>query len=98
MRLQADPGNMDLQQEEHLEYQAYRESSYLAEVYLQQKSKVTCLRLGDDNSKYFHSVIKHTRLHQSTTQLRDNKGDWQNDPDLIAQVFVNYYNVNAREK
>lgn len=39
LRLQADPGNMELQQEEHLEYQAYRESSYLAEAYLQQKSK-----------------------------------------------------------
>lgn len=83
---------MDLQQKQREVYQQFRKASFLAEIYLQQKSKATWLRLGDDNTKYSHSVIKHRRMKQATTQIRDNKqGNWQIDPDKIARVFVDYY-------
>lgn len=89
--MQADLGNMEIQQDESLKYQTYRKSSCLAEVYLLRKSKVTWLKLGDDNTKYSHFVIKHRKLHLSTTQLGDDRGDWKNDPELVAQVCVDYY-------
>ncbi|XP_070049987.1 uncharacterized protein [Nicotiana tomentosiformis] len=41
-----------------------------------QMSKVTWIRLEDDNTKYFYSVIKHMRLKQATTQLNDSSGLW----------------------
>ncbi|KAH0695977.1 hypothetical protein KY289_013459 [Solanum tuberosum] len=75
-RLQADPSNVQIQMEENIVYQKYRRSSYMAEMYLQQKSKATWIKLGDDNTKYFHSVIKHRRLQQGTTQLKDDQGAW----------------------
>ncbi|WMV47604.1 hypothetical protein MTR67_040989, partial [Solanum verrucosum] len=55
------------------------------------KSKATWIKLDDDNTKYFHSITKHRRLHQGTTQLKDDQGAWQTDPTQIANIFVKYY-------
>ncbi|KAK6795388.1 hypothetical protein RDI58_008841 [Solanum bulbocastanum] len=49
---------------QQLKYEAYHKfqnSSYLAEVFLQQRSKATWIRLGDDNTRYFYSIIKHKK-------------------------------------
>lgn len=35
------------------------------------------------------SNIENSRL--STIQVRDDQGDWKNDPELVAQVSVDYY-------
>ncbi|XP_018624361.1 uncharacterized protein [Nicotiana tomentosiformis] len=92
--LQTGPSNPDLQQEEHEKYQKFRESSYLDEMLLQQKSKATWLRLGDDNTGYFYSIIRHKRLKLATIQLKDDKGGmsdrtWSNCrsvPELLSRV------------
>ncbi|KAK6780205.1 hypothetical protein RDI58_022389 [Solanum bulbocastanum] len=89
--LQAHPSSTEAQQIEKEIYMKFRQSSYLAEMYLQQQSKVTWLRLGDDNTRYFHVVIKYRRLKQTTTQLKIDQGNWQTDPDTIANIFVFYY-------
>ncbi|XP_075078498.1 uncharacterized protein LOC142164565 [Nicotiana tabacum] len=91
VQLQRCPTNVEYQQAEISVYQKFRQSSYLAEVYLQQRSKATRIRLGDDNNKYFHSIIKHRKLKQAITQLKDNSGLWQTDLDTIAGIFVDYY-------
>ncbi|KAG5569700.1 hypothetical protein H5410_059466 [Solanum commersonii] len=49
----------------------YKQSSFLAEFFLQQREKATWIKLGDDN---FYSVIKHKKLKQSTTQLKIGHG------------------------
>ncbi|XP_075091778.1 uncharacterized protein LOC142171947 [Nicotiana tabacum] len=51
-----------------------------------QMSKVTWIRLEDDNTKYFYSVIKHMRLKQATTQLNDSSGVWQINATNIALI------------
>ncbi|XP_049406369.1 uncharacterized protein LOC125870045 [Solanum stenotomum] len=58
---------------------------------IEQRSKATWIRLGDDNTKYFYSVIKHRKLKHATTQLKNNSGVWQNDPAIIANLIVEYY-------
>lgn len=55
-------------------YAQFKHISYLAEVYLQQQSKATWLKLGDDNTGYFLSVLKRRRLKLATTQLKDESG------------------------
>ncbi|XP_070005799.1 uncharacterized protein [Nicotiana sylvestris] len=80
LKLQRDPSNKEVQQ-----------SSHLAEMYPQQRSKATWIKLGDDNTRYFYSIIKHRKLKQSTTQLKDDAGTWQTDPGAIANLFVDYY-------
>ncbi|KAH0636375.1 hypothetical protein KY289_036290 [Solanum tuberosum] len=89
--LQTCPNNTEFQQGENMAYQKFRKSSYLDEVFLQQISKATWIRLGDDNTRYFYSVIKYRKLKQVTTQLKNTEGVWQTDPAVIAKLFVEYY-------
>ncbi|XP_019233350.1 PREDICTED: uncharacterized protein LOC109213958 [Nicotiana attenuata] len=89
--LQANPIDQQLQQEEKMKYLEFRRTSYLAEMFLQQKSKANWLRLGDDNTKYFFAVIKHRKLQHAITQLQDNQNVLQTDSIAIANIFVNYY-------
>ncbi|XP_016505767.1 uncharacterized protein LOC107823591 [Nicotiana tabacum] len=81
---------MILQQIEKEKHQKLRQSSYLAEVFLQQRSKASWINLGDDNTSYFYSVIKHRILKQAIVQLKDNQGNWQTE-QVIARLFVHYY-------
>lgn len=60
--LQGRSGDPNLQSIENEKYQKFRRCSYIAKKKLQQRSKATWLRLGDDNTRYFYSVIKHKRL------------------------------------
>ncbi|XP_009784857.2 uncharacterized protein LOC107804402 [Nicotiana tabacum] len=103
-KMQANPLDKGMQKKEREVYQQFRRISYMAEIYLQQKSKANWIRLGDDNTMYFYAVIKHRRMKLATTQIREKQGKWQSDPDDIAQVFVEYYEnllghtINARVK
>lgn len=91
VQLQRSPSNLEYQQTESEVYYRFMQSSYLAEMFIQQRSKATHIKLGDDNTRYFYSVIKHRKLKQTTIQLRDSSGNWQTDVDTIAGTFVNYY-------
>ncbi|XP_060200824.1 uncharacterized protein LOC132629104 [Lycium barbarum] len=57
----------------------------------QQKSKAHWIKLGDDNTRYFYSVIKHKKLKQAVTQLKNDNGVWQFESETIAQLIVGYY-------
>lgn len=83
-----NPNNVELQQKERELHQKFRRSSYLAEIFLQQRSKVSWIKLGDDNTRYFFSVIKHRRLQQAITQLKYNQYKLQTEQDEITKVFV----------
>ncbi|XP_060211648.1 uncharacterized protein LOC132639195 [Lycium barbarum] len=89
--LHQNPSDITLQNQERQLYQQFRKSSYLAEIFLQQRSKANWIRLGDDNTKYFYSIIKHKRLQQATTQIQDKNGVLQTDGQAITRVFVDYY-------
>ncbi|KAF3612712.1 hypothetical protein FXO38_36663 [Capsicum annuum] len=49
-KLEVDLSNISLQQAKRLKYLTLKKSSYLADVYLQQRSKVNWIKLGDDNT------------------------------------------------
>ncbi|WMV25245.1 hypothetical protein MTR67_018630 [Solanum verrucosum] len=89
--LQQDPMYVDYQVNEKEKYQKFKQTSYKAEIYLQQRSKATWIKIGDDNTKYFFSVIKHRSLQQTTTQLKDDSGNWHTDPEVISKMLVDYY-------
>lgn len=71
IQLQSSPTSAAHQQTEAQAYPKFRQTSYLAKIYLQQRSKATWIKLGDDNTKYFYSVIRHKKLKQTTTQLKN---------------------------
>lgn len=89
--MQLRPGDQALQLLEKEKYQKFRQSSYLAEIFLQQRSKATWLRLGDDDTKYIFSIIKHKRLQQEITQLMDKDDVIQTNPRVIASILVDFY-------
>ncbi|KAM3219264.1 hypothetical protein P3L10_023795 [Capsicum annuum] len=90
-KLHLSPDDAHLLERERQTYKKFRNSSYIAEVFLQQRSEATWIRMGDDNSRYLFSVIKHQKLKQTITQLKNQVGDWQTNPDTIASLFVDYY-------
>ncbi|XP_019252860.1 PREDICTED: uncharacterized protein LOC109231672 [Nicotiana attenuata] len=96
--LQKFPLNTALKLEEKTMGEKVRRSSYLAEIFLQQRSKTTWIRAGDDNTSYFFSVIKHRKLMQAATQLHDHNDQMQHEPDKIANIFVHYYKQLLGEK
>ncbi|XP_070008565.1 uncharacterized protein [Nicotiana sylvestris] len=58
-----------LQEEEQKRFYNFMKSSYLAEVFLQQRSKATWIKLGDDNNIYFFSIINRGyKLTKKTQQ------------------------------
>lgn len=57
--LQRDSTDQELQQKEKDQYQKFRRSSYLDEIFRLQRSKATWIKLGDENTRYFYSIIKH---------------------------------------
>ncbi|XP_019225085.1 PREDICTED: uncharacterized protein LOC109206690 [Nicotiana attenuata] len=89
--LHKNPVDVGLQLAEKQKFQKFKRSSYLAEVYLQQRSKATWIKLGDDNNRYFFSVIKHRRLQEAIIQLTYNAGDIKTEQQEIAGIFVDYY-------
>ena len=97
-KLQEQPLNNIFQTVKRETYAKFKQSSYLAELNLQQQSKVKWLKLGNDNNRYFFSMIKHRRFMSATTKLRDIQGQWKTDPESIAQIIVNYYKKHLGEK
>ncbi|KAH0781413.1 hypothetical protein KY290_001011 [Solanum tuberosum] len=89
--IQCQPIDSSLQHEEKEKYAKFRCSSNMAEIFLQQRSKATWIKLGDDNTKYFFSVIKHRRLQHAITQLEDKHGVIQHEQEAIAAIMVDYY-------
>nr|XP_016433942.1 PREDICTED: uncharacterized protein LOC107760411 [Nicotiana tabacum] len=86
--LHTRPLDIELQAIEKEKYLKFKTSSYLAEVYLQQKSKATWLQLGDDNTSYFHSIIKHGKLKQAIIHIKNDQGGLNTNQDSIAREFT----------
>ncbi|XP_019230418.1 PREDICTED: uncharacterized protein LOC109211340 [Nicotiana attenuata] len=63
--LQTDPLNSEWQLIEKEKYQKFRHSSYLAEMYLQQKNKATWIKLGDENTSYNAIIGSQNRLENT---------------------------------
>ncbi|KAM3200902.1 hypothetical protein P3L10_033265 [Capsicum annuum] len=89
--LHIQPLDEELQEQEKRMYQKFRRTSYLDECFLQQRSKINWLQLGDDNTRFFHAVIKHKRLQHTIIQVRDKNGVLQTNQQVIAEAFVEYY-------
>ncbi|KAH0745371.1 hypothetical protein KY285_007028 [Solanum tuberosum] len=98
--LHLQPMDKTLQEQKKRLYQKFMRSSYMAEIYLQQKSKATWIKLGDYNTRYFFSIIKYRKLKQTILQLKDNNDVMQTNQKAVADVFVEYYEdlLGTKEK
>lgn len=66
------------------------EEYYNEEVFWMQKSRLTWLRSGDLNTKFFHAVTKNRRAQNRIKSLTDDEGtEWFADKDLgrVAEMY-----------
>ena len=92
-KLHADPHNLELinaEREANNQYM-FAHSAYLS--FLRQKSKLMWLKDGDANTRFFHASIRMRQCHSSIHSIENFNGVIVNQPEDVANAFVDYYKV-----
>jgi hypothetical protein len=61
------------------------------EIFWRQRSRVTWLKGGDSNSRYFHECASQRRKTNTVHGLHDSNGVWQTDPGVMESIVVEYF-------
>ncbi|KAL9676805.1 hypothetical protein QQ045_005025 [Rhodiola kirilowii] len=69
---------------------SYNEQS-LAKEYRKERAKMSWLKEGDANTKYFHGVLKGRRSQNSIKFVKCSDGSISSDPQIIKSEFVSYF-------
>ncbi|XP_060184145.1 uncharacterized protein LOC132613875 isoform X1 [Lycium barbarum] len=59
--------------------------------YLKIQEKVKWLEEGDNNSAFFHSVIKEKRKRLNIQKIKDLEGNWVEGTPLVAEAAVKFF-------
>nr|GEY98280.1 hypothetical protein [Tanacetum cinerariifolium] len=91
-RLDVDPFNVSIQEEEATVLAAFNEACLMEEKFLKQKDKIDWIREGDSNSAYFHKAIK-SRISRSRIDVVTSNDGVVHENDKFAEAFVNHYEM-----
>lgn len=73
-----------------------RELEQMSKLYLQQKAKIKWICDGDENSRFFHGMLKNKhrkeRIHGITIS-----GEWCTDPELIKKETFEFFRNKFHE-
>jgi hypothetical protein len=61
------------------------------ETFWRQRSRVSWLKEGDRNTKFFHACASQRKKTNLITGLRDEQGVWQNEAATISNIAVDYF-------
>jgi hypothetical protein len=61
------------------------------EIFWRQRSRVSWLKEGDRNTKFFHACASQRKKSNLISGLRDDYGVWQNEAGAISNLAVNYF-------
>lgn len=61
------------------------------EIYWKQKSRLTWLRSGDRNTRYFHAVTRGKRIRNTITSIQDSNGVIGKGQKEIATIAEDYF-------
>ncbi|GJT69053.1 sugar transport protein 13 [Tanacetum coccineum] len=89
-RLDNDPFNEAIRQEEATVLAAFNDACLMEERFLKKKSKIDWLREGESNSAYFHKACK-SRVSRSRIDVVTNGDGVVFKNDKVADVFVSHY-------
>ena len=100
-RLEAIAENRALSEEEKTEKSNFsiewEKLSLMEEISWRQKSRVTWLKEGDKNTKYFHSVANSHRRNNSIRQISIDGKLSSNQADIKAHICSFYRNLYTEE-
>lgn len=89
--LQSDPTNMELTKQMNDWKMEYTRLAAAELKLLKQKAKVTWLHDMDQNTRYFHSVVKEKSVHHSIANLGKSDGNFTETEEQIAQEITEFY-------
>ncbi|GJY25818.1 RNA-directed DNA polymerase, eukaryota, reverse transcriptase zinc-binding domain protein [Tanacetum coccineum] len=90
MRLDMDPFNEAIREEEANTVVAFNEACLLEERFLKQKAKINWLKEGDSNSAFFHKSVK-SRISRSRIDVVTNSDGMVFENENAASAFVSHY-------
>ncbi|GKE53622.1 hypothetical protein Tco_1488778, partial [Tanacetum coccineum] len=90
IKLDLDPFNSTLCEEDAMYVQAFNESVLLEECFLKQKAKVEWLRAGDSNTAYFYKAVKSHISRSRIEVVMDTSGTLFAN-EQVADAFMNHY-------
>ena len=70
---------------------AYHELGYAEEGFLKQKSRVQWLKLGDQNTSFFHKAVKARNGRNTIKVITSASGCRIDDPEVIKQEEVGHF-------
>ncbi|XP_021984667.1 uncharacterized protein LOC110880453 [Helianthus annuus] len=88
--LDGNPTNGELMKKQSEVLQLYKIAVRDEALFLQQKSKVDWLALGDSNTRYFHNVVKAKNHRSRIFSVRDASGKVF-EGGSVPQAFVDHY-------
>ncbi|XP_074290547.1 uncharacterized protein LOC141617262 [Silene latifolia] len=89
--LRTQPQDVHLIEAERKAADGDRQLQEARNAFLLQKSKAQWLEEGDDNTTYFHSVLKKRRAANKVVQIEDANGRVLNQVQDINEAFESYY-------
>nr|XP_009779524.1 PREDICTED: uncharacterized protein LOC104228698 [Nicotiana sylvestris] len=90
-KIQKDPKNAELIEDKVRLMKESIKWNAAKEQFLRQKSKIQWMRQGDQNTKYFHSVIKGKRNTNRIFSIKDVEGKEITNVEGIVDAFINFY-------
>ncbi|XP_062075263.1 uncharacterized protein LOC133779303 [Humulus lupulus] len=90
-QLQKDPHSTDLQREERSIFETFSSQSRYYDSYLRQKRKINWLRIGDDNTAYFHACLKQRRATNRITSFINDAGQINEKFEDVVAHFLNHF-------
>ncbi|KAJ6672986.1 hypothetical protein OIU85_014238 [Salix viminalis] len=91
VQLDSDPQNMDYRMQERCYAKNFMKLSKEEEAFFKQRSRVQWLKLGDQNTKFFHRSLIHRRSRNSINSLRDDQGGICTNLKEMGDLAVNYF-------